>query len=97
MAAFQAFYPGAHTGAGEGQTVEVCGQGLDGLWTVPNPTAQLAVGTLQAFLDDYCKHHPEVEIDYIHGDDVARDLGQPGRGIWAFCCRPWARTSCSAR
>ena len=31
------------------------------------------------FLDDYCKRHPEVEIDYIHGDDVARSLGsQPG-------------------
>ena len=78
-AAFQAFYPGAHAGPGEGHTVEVCGQGLDGVWTVPAPAAQLAVGTLQAFLDDYCKRHPEVEIDYIHGDDVARSLGsQPG-------------------
>ena len=78
-AAFQAFYPGAHTGTGEGHTVEVCGQDLDCLWTVPNPTAQLAVGTLQVFLDDYCKRHPEVEIDYIHGDGVVRELGsQPG-------------------
>ena len=78
-AAFRAFYPAAHTGAGTGHTVEVCGQGLDGVWTVPAPAAQLAVGILQAFLDDYCKRHPEVEIDYIHGDDVARKLGsQPG-------------------
>ena len=78
-AAFRAFYPAAHTGAGKGHTVEVCGQGLDGAWTVPAPSAQLAVGTLQAFLDDYCKRRPEVEIDYIHGDDVARKLGsQPG-------------------
>lgn len=78
-AAFRAFYPAAHTGAGMGHTVEVCGQGLDGAWTVPAPSAQLAVGTLQAFLDDYCKRRPEVEIDYIHGDDVARKLGsQPG-------------------
>ena len=78
-AAFRAFYPAAHTGAGAGHTVEVCGQGLDGVWTVPAPSAQLAVGTLQAFLDDYCKRRPEVEIDYIHGDDVARKLGsQPG-------------------
>ena len=78
-AAFRAFYPAAHTGAGTGHTVEVCGQGLDGAWTVPAPSAQLAVGTLQAFLDDYCKRRPEVEIDYIHGDDVARKLGsQPG-------------------
>ena len=78
-AEFRAFYPAAHTGAGTGHTVEVCGQGLDGAWTVPAPSAQLAVGTLQAFLDDYCKRRPEVEIDYIHGDDVARKLGsQPG-------------------
>ena len=78
-AAFRTFYPAAHTGAGAGHTVEVCGQGLDGAWTVPAPSAQLAVGTLQAFLDDYCKRRPEVEIDYIHGDDVARKLGsQPG-------------------
>ena len=78
-AAFRAFYPAAHTGVETGHTVEVCGQGLDGAWTVPAPSAQLAVGTLQAFLDDYCKRRPEVEIDYIHGDDVARKLGsQPG-------------------
>ena len=77
--AFRDFYPGAHTGAGEGHGVEVCGQGLDGIWTVPAPRAQLAVGTLQAFLDDYCRRHPEVETDYIHGEDVTRQLGsQPG-------------------
>ena len=54
---------------------EVCGQGMDGLWTVPHPKAQLTVGTLQAFLDAYCRDHPEVQVDYIHGDDVARKLG----------------------
>ena len=73
--AFQAFYPGAHTGGGEGHTAEVCGQGMDGLWTVPHPKAQLTVGTLQVFLDAYCRDHPEVQVDYIHGDDVARKLG----------------------
>ena len=76
---FQAFYPGAHTSGGEGHTAEVCGQGMDGLWTVPHPKAQLTVGTLQAFLDAYCRDHPEVQVDYIHGDDVARKLGsRPG-------------------
>ena len=73
--AFQAFYPGAHTGGGEGHTAEVCGQGMDGLWTVPHPKAQLTVGTLQAFLDAYCRDHPEVQAEYIHGDDAARKLG----------------------
>jgi len=29
---------------------------------------------LQAFLDEYLAAHPEVEIDYIHGDDALREL-----------------------
>ncbi len=31
------------------------------------PTAKLAVGTLQAFLDEYIKNHSQAELDYIHG------------------------------
>lgn len=79
QAAFRAFYPTAHIGAGEGHAFEVCGQGMDVCWTVPQPSAQLAAGTLQTFLDAYLACHPETEIDYIHGDDAARMLGcQPG-------------------
>ena len=41
--------------------------------------AQLAVGALQDFLDDYAADHLGVRVDYIHGEDVARRLaGQPG-------------------
>jgi hypothetical protein len=36
--------------------------------------AKLPVGTLQPFLDDYLKAHPEVKIDYIHGEDTLRAL-----------------------
>jgi len=46
---------------------------------ISNPRWNLEVGSLQAFLDAYCSDHKEVEIDYIHGDDVVRDLGsKPG-------------------
>ena len=46
--------------------------------TVPHPTAQLEVGTLQPFLDAYVKEHGG-RIDYIHGADVARALAvRPG-------------------
>ncbi len=46
---------------------------------MPNPTSQLAVGTLQSFLDAYLAQNPGVRIDYIHGDDVTRALAaQPG-------------------
>lgn len=38
------------------------------------PTSKLAVGTLQAFLDDYLKANPELKIDYIHGIDSLQKL-----------------------
>ena len=41
-----------------------------------SPCAQLAVGTVQVFLDDYVKSHSGVSIDYIHGVDVAKTLAQ---------------------
>ena len=34
---------------------------------------QLAVGTLQSFLDEYLKQHGG-EVDYIHGDGTALSL-----------------------
>ena len=49
--------------------------GQERVFVIPNPTAQLAVGTLQAFLDDYTAKNGG-EIDYIHGDDVVRDLSK---------------------
>jgi hypothetical protein len=56
----------------------------EGTITIDNPISTLEVGTLQTFLDSYIKTHPEVKIDYIHGDDVVTKLGsQPGNiGIY---------------
>ena len=39
-----------------------------------HPDVQLAVGTVQNFLDEYVKSHPEVTVDYIHGVSVTKDL-----------------------
>jgi hypothetical protein len=36
----------------------------------------LAVGNLQAYLDDYLKAYPETKIDYVHGDDVVDGHGK---------------------
>lgn len=38
------------------------------------PSAQLPVGTLQRFLDEYLIGHPEARVDYIHGAGVAEEL-----------------------
>ena len=40
------------------------------------PTAKLAVGTLQAYLDKYLKQNPKVKIDYIHGESSLRELAK---------------------
>ena len=78
MEAFKRAYPNAHEGKGEGHTMEVVWAGYDGFVTVPDPKVQLAVGTLQSFLDAYLKENGG-EVDYIHGDEVTRELGsKPG-------------------
>ena len=78
MAEFKAAYPNAYEGKGEGHVIELVWEGHDDFITVPDPKVQLAVGTLQAFIDAYLKEH-EGEVDYIHGDAVTRELGaKPG-------------------
>ena len=37
-------------------------------------TSKLPVGTLQAYLDEFLKQNPDIEIDYIHGTDAVREL-----------------------
>ena len=78
LEALKAFYPGAHEGTGEGHTIAYTYAGHTGTITVPQPSMQLAVGTLQTFLDAYLKEHGG-EVDYIHGDEVTDELGsKPG-------------------
>ena len=80
LAAFKDFYPGAHEGEGEGHTVAYTWAGGKGCITVPNPKVQLAVGTLQNFLDAYLKEHGG-EVDYIHGEAVTDELGAKSGNI----------------
>lgn len=75
---FQAFYPKSYQGVGEGHNITFVWQDHEICMTVPQPEKQLAVATLQAFLDDYLRRVGG-EIDYVHGDDVTRRLGsEPG-------------------
>ncbi len=71
-------FPGAYEGEGAGHVLRYLWSGGSGAITVPHPTQQLSVGTLQSFLDAYIKEHGG-SIDYIHGADVTRDLARrPG-------------------
>lgn len=63
---------------GEGQKVECVYKGKDETVYITNPKSNLAVGSLQMFLDEYLKANGG-KIDYIHGDDVTKELGsKPG-------------------
>ena len=78
MDAFRAAYPNAYEGKGDGHTIEFVWNGESHFITVPDPKVQLAVGTLQSVIDQYLKDNGG-EVDYIHGDDVTRELGsKPG-------------------
>ena len=89
LAAFRACYPNAHEGAGEGHTIAYTWAGGRGLLTVPDPSVQLPVGTLQTFLDGYLANHSGT-VDYIHGEEVAREFaGKPGN--IAFLLPPMAK------
>ena len=73
-----ACYPGTHEGAGEGHQIRYAWEKKEGVLTIPQPKAQLEVGTLQSFLDDYLAKKGG-RIDYVHGDDITIELGKkPG-------------------
>jgi hypothetical protein len=56
----------------------ITSEGAQVVW-VENPPSNLAVGTLQSFLDNWLKQGGAAHIDYVHGGDVLCRLGaQPG-------------------
>ena len=78
LADLVAAYPGAREGMGEGHVLRYVHADGTGAVTVPHPSAQLPVATLQTFLDRWLGAHAG-RIDYIHGADVVRSLAsQPG-------------------
>ena len=74
-------YPGSRRGKGTegaGLPLRYLCAGAEGVVTVPAGAARLPVGALQSFLDDYLVDHPG-RVDYIHGEDVAREFAaRPG-------------------
>jgi hypothetical protein len=50
-------------------------EGVYGLLSISNPTNSLEVGTLQSILDELEKNCPNIEIDYIHGEQVVTEIG----------------------
>ncbi|MGI6005530.1 MAG: DUF1015 domain-containing protein [Christensenellales bacterium] len=70
--------------AGEGShVIEAYFEGDERMLVFENPVDRLPVGTLQGILDEVLEAFPQAAIDYIHGGDVAKKLGQ-GSGAAAF-------------
>ncbi len=59
---------------GEGQEFELVTSNINKKLYISNPKSNIAVGSIQMFLDDYLKEN-EGKIDYIHGDDTTRKMG----------------------
>ena len=60
---------------GQKQAIGLVGGGRQfGVIEIANPTSNLAVGTLQSFLDGFLKNGGAEKIDYVHGEDVVERL-----------------------
>ena len=60
---------------GESQLIGVVGGGKQfGVIEISNPPTNLAVGTIQSFLDGFLKNGGAEKIDYVHGEDVVERL-----------------------
>ena len=83
------YYPSAVQGRAGGHVLPfVINRWSQGEATVTQPQAQLPVGTLQNFLDDYIAAHPKARVDYIHGADEARALAGEREDAVAFLLPP---------
>ena len=67
---------------GNGQKIEYVYKDESDTIYIQNPKSNLAVGSLQIFIDDYISKKGG-KVDYIHGDDVVKTLGK-GEGNIGF-------------
>ena len=68
--------PAGDSEKGKGHVFAYLAGGREETVIVRNPSAQLPVGTLQNFLDDYLKTHKEAFVDYIHGVETTKKLAR---------------------
>lgn len=59
---------------GNGQYFELVTKDIDKKLYISNPKSNIAVGSIQIFLDEYLKDN-KGKIDYIHGDETTKNMG----------------------
>ncbi len=67
------YYPDSSFEDNGGHKIQYTYQGIEGTVYINSAPSNLPVGTLQIFLDKYLSENGG-EIDYIHGNDVVREL-----------------------
>ena len=70
-------YAASRQGSEPPQTVYLLTREGERAVTIAHPERTLAVGSVQEFLDDYLDKWPG-RVDYIHGEEVVRELVQKG-------------------
>ena len=65
---------------GNGQYFELVTKDIDKKLYISNPKSNIAVGSIQMFLDEYLKDH-EGKLDYIHGDETTRGMGKEENNV----------------
>lgn len=63
-----------------GQEFRVVTDSIDEAWYIENPKSNIAVGSIQMFLDDYLKDNVG-KIYYIHGEDVTKSLASKDNNV----------------
>lgn len=63
-----------------GQEIEVITNDVDEKWYIENPKSNIAVGSIQIFLDEYLKNN-EGKIDYIHGEETTKNLAKQSGNV----------------
>lgn len=65
---------------GNGQEIEVITNDADEKWYIENPKSNIAIGSIQIFLDEYLKNN-EGKIDYIHGEETTKNLAKQSGNV----------------
>jgi len=65
---------------GNGQKFELITKDFDKVLYIENPKSNIAVGSIQMFLDEYLSDH-KGKIDYIHGEDVTKNFAKEENNV----------------
>lgn len=78
---FSAYIEGRGFALKEGDDIRFIAGGKETGVSISGVQGVLPVAILQPFLDDYIKANRETDIDYIHGEDAARQLAGDGNAV----------------